>query len=73
MRHDFEPGKLVAGLVLLAASVLCLGDMAGWWWFPSYALLPGIVAGFCLAGVVTSLSLTVRRHRNRRRGLETDA
>ncbi|MEV4924458.1 hypothetical protein [Streptomyces roseoverticillatus] len=62
-RHDFEPGKLVVGLVLLVGAAAYLGAARGDLHFPSYALLPVLVAGFCLAGVVSSVAFAVRRRR----------
>ncbi|MEU7135607.1 hypothetical protein [Streptomyces sp. NPDC046261] len=64
-RHDFDPGKLVIGLVLLGGCLAYLAAAGGRWHFPSYLLLPAMVAGFCLAGVVSSLAFAVRRHRAR--------
>ncbi|MFE5869988.1 hypothetical protein ACFQ6V_15255 [Streptomyces roseifaciens] len=62
-RHDFEPGKLVVGLVLLGCAVAYLGAARGDLHFPSYVLLPVLAAGFCLAGVVSSIAFTVRRRK----------
>ncbi|MBF6044307.1 hypothetical protein GO001_03605 [Streptomyces sp. NRRL B-1677] len=62
-RHDFEPGKLVIGLVLLVCAGAYLGAAHGDLHFPSYALLPVLVAGFCLAGVVSFVAFAVRRRR----------
>ncbi|MCQ8769260.1 hypothetical protein [Streptomyces telluris] len=63
-RHDFEPGKLVVGLVLLGCAVAYLGAARGDLHFPSYMLLPVLGAGFCLAGVVSSVAFAVRRRRD---------
>ncbi|WP_058045861.1 hypothetical protein [Streptomyces roseifaciens] len=62
-RHDFEPGKLVVGLVLLGCAVAYLGAARGDLHFPSYVLLPVLGAGFCLAGVVSSVAFAVRRRK----------
>ncbi|MFI1970414.1 hypothetical protein [Streptomyces cinnamoneus] len=64
-RHDFDPGKLVLGLVLLGGCAAYLAAAAGWWHFPSYAVLPALAAGFCLAGVASALAYAVRRRRSR--------
>lgn len=64
-RHDFEPGKLVVGLVLLGGCLAYLAAAGGRWDFPSYLLLPVMVAGFCVAGAVSALAFAVRRHRSR--------
>ncbi|GAA0484292.1 hypothetical protein ABZ951_29155 [Streptomyces sp. NPDC046215] len=64
-RHEFEPGKLVVGLVLLACGGAYLAAAHGSWHFPAFVLLPVLGAGFCVAGLVSSLALVVRRHRAR--------
>ncbi|MGW1072978.1 hypothetical protein [Streptomyces sp. NPDC002537] len=64
-RHDFEPGKLVVGLMLLGGCFAYLAAAHGSWHFPSYALLPALGVGFCLAGLASSLALLVRRRRGR--------
>lgn len=64
-RHDFEPGKVVVGLVLIGGCLAYLAAADGWWHFPSYLLLPVMVAGFCVAGAVSSLAYAIRRHRAR--------
>ncbi|MFI9721443.1 hypothetical protein ACIHFE_17625 [Streptomyces sp. NPDC052396] len=64
-RHDFEPGKLVVGIVLLGGCLAYLAAVRGWWHFPSYLILPALAVGFCLAGLVSSLTYAVRRHRAR--------
>ncbi|GHG65580.1 hypothetical protein [Streptomyces griseocarneus] len=64
-RHDFEPGKVVVGLVLIGGCLAYLAAAGGWWHFPSYLLLPVMAVGFCVAGTVSSLVFAVRRHRAR--------
>ncbi len=64
-RHDFEPGKLIVGLVLLGGCAAYLAAADGRLHFPSYLLLPVLVGGFCLAGVVSSVTFAVRRRRGR--------
>ncbi|WP_030542642.1 hypothetical protein [Streptomyces albus] len=72
-RHAFEPAKLVAGLVLLAAGVVALLASAGAVEpGPGPRLLPAVLLGLCAAGVVGAVSYGVRRRRARhrtRRGL----
>ncbi|MFI0739603.1 hypothetical protein ACH4PU_16180 [Streptomyces sp. NPDC021100] len=62
-RHDFEPGKLIIGLVLTGGGLAYLAAAAGRWHFPAFALLPALVGGLCLAGATSSVSLLVQRHR----------
>ncbi|MEU3756009.1 hypothetical protein AB0H17_25125 [Streptomyces olivoreticuli] len=64
-RHEFEPGKLVVGLVLLGGCFAYLAMAHGSWHFPAYAVLPALGIGFCVAGLVSSLAFAVRRHRTR--------
>ncbi|MER5782115.1 hypothetical protein ABT104_10385 [Streptomyces mobaraensis] len=62
-RHEFEPGKLIIGLVLVAGGLAYLAAAAGRWHFPAFALLPALVGGLCLAGAASSVGFLVRRHR----------
>ncbi|MCC2278801.1 hypothetical protein LKL35_25720 [Streptomyces sp. ET3-23] len=64
-RHEFEPGKLVVGLVLIGGCLAHLAAVRGWVHLPVYFLLPVLAGGFCAAGLVSSLAFTVRRHRAR--------
>lgn len=61
-RHDFEPGKLVIGLVLLGGSAAYLAA-AGRWHFPAYVLLPALGIALCVSGAVSALAVSVRRRR----------
>ncbi|MER5659648.1 hypothetical protein [Streptomyces mirabilis] len=67
-RHEFQPGKLVAGLFLTAAGVTYAGDAGGWWDTPWFAIIPVVTGGLCLAGTVAFLTHGIRRRRSRRRG-----
>ncbi|GHC58939.1 hypothetical protein [Streptomyces cinnamoneus] len=64
-RHEFDPGRLVLGLVMLGGCLAYLAAARGWWHFPSYVLLPVMVAGLCAAGVVSFLAYVLRRRRGR--------
>jgi hypothetical protein len=63
LRHEFQPGKLVGGLFLIAAGVVYAGDARGLWHTPWFVMVPLIVGGLCLAGAVTVLNRAVRRWR----------
>ncbi|MDH6607855.1 hypothetical protein M2164_003490 [Streptomyces sp. SAI-208] len=67
LRHEFRPGQLVAGLFLTAAGITYAGDAGGAWDTPWFAVIPMVVGGLCLAGVVGLLARAVRRHRDTRR------
>jgi hypothetical protein len=64
-RHRFEPGKLIAGLVVLGAALAYGLDAAGEWDLPPFAPLPVLLGGLCLAGLVSALAFGARRHRAR--------
>lgn len=63
LRHEFRPGKLVAGLFLTATGVVYLGDAGGAWETPWFVVIPLVVGGLCLAGAVTVLNHAIRGHR----------
>lgn len=60
-RHEFQPGKLVAGLFLTATAALFAGDARGLWDIPWFAVVPLVVGGLCLAGVTAALTRGMRR------------
>ncbi|MEU6681774.1 hypothetical protein [Streptomyces sp. NPDC046832] len=70
LRHELQPGKLVAGTVLVVAGVLYAGDAGGAWDTPWFVAIPLVTGGLCLAGAVALLTGVVRR---RRRDGGTDA
>ncbi|MFE1950566.1 hypothetical protein ACFW9D_08875 [Streptomyces sp. NPDC059524] len=66
MRHDFFPGRLVAGVVLLVTAVVYFGDAGEAWTAPWWVAVPLVCGGLVLAllvGAVTQLF----RVRGRRR------
>ncbi|MDX3645703.1 hypothetical protein P1P70_41245 [Streptomyces sp. MB09-02B] len=63
LRHEFRPGKLVAGLFLTAAGVVYLGDAGGAWNTPWFVVIPLVVGGLCIAGAVASLHHEIRGRR----------
>ncbi|MEU9418317.1 hypothetical protein [Streptomyces sp. NPDC051000] len=65
-RHEFQPGRLIAGLVLLTAGTLCLLDAAGEVDLPWFAVVPMAVGGLALAAVVGVVTYAVRRDRRER-------
>ncbi|GAA2249548.1 MULTISPECIES: hypothetical protein [Streptomyces] len=63
LRHELQPGKLVAGTVLVVAGVLYAGDAGGAWDIPWFVAIPLVTGGLCLAGAVALLTGVVRRRR----------
>ncbi|WP_053850277.1 hypothetical protein [Streptomyces sp. NRRL B-24085] len=67
LRHEFRPGKLVAGFFLTVAGITYAGDAGDAWDTPWFAVIPLVVGGLCLAGVVGLLARSVRNRRDRSR------
>ncbi len=63
LRHEFRPGKLVAGLFVTAAGVVYLGDAGDAWQAPWFVVIPLVVGGLCIAGAVASLDHAIRGRR----------
>jgi hypothetical protein len=63
LRHEFQPGKLVAGFFLTVAGVVYAGDAGGAWETPWFVVIPVVTGGLCLAGAVALLTHGLRRHR----------
>jgi hypothetical protein len=61
LRHEFQPGKLVAGLFLTATGVVFAGDAGGLWETPWVAVVPLVVGGLWLAGVTAAVARVIRR------------
>jgi hypothetical protein len=68
LRHEFQPGRLVAGLFLTAAGVTYAGDAGGWWDTPWFAVIPIVTVGLCLAGVAGIVAHAIHRRRRGTRG-----
>ncbi|MEU9590063.1 hypothetical protein ACGF7W_12520 [Streptomyces sp. NPDC048219] len=67
LRHDFQPGRLVAGAFLTLAGVLYAGAAGGLWDTPWFVIIPVVTGGLCLAGAVGVLTAAVRGRRRTRR------
>ncbi|MEU3032648.1 hypothetical protein ACPCBC_18090 [Streptomyces incarnatus] len=68
LRHEFRPGKLVAGLFLIAAGVVYAGDAGGLWKAPWFAIVPLVIGGLCLAGAAATLDRVIRGRGGTERG-----
>ncbi|MEU3777293.1 hypothetical protein AB0F11_29635 [Streptomyces sp. NPDC032472] len=62
-RHEFQPGRLIAGLVLTAAGVLYLLDATGEADLPWFLVVPMAAGGLVLASFVGMVTYAVRRDR----------
>ncbi|RKT06418.1 hypothetical protein BX286_4460 [Streptomyces sp. 3211.6] len=65
-RHEFQPGRLLAGLVLTSAGVLYLLDAAGETDLPWFLVVPMAFGGLSLAALVGLVTYAVRRDRRDR-------
>ncbi|MGP2435805.1 hypothetical protein [Streptomyces sp. JW3] len=63
LRHEFQPGRLVAGAFLIAAGVVYAGDAGGLWQTPWFVVIPVVLGGLGLAGAVGTLAHEARRRR----------
>ncbi|WP_251094588.1 hypothetical protein [Streptomyces sp. Caat 7-52] len=61
LRHEFQPGKLVAGLFLTATGAAYAADAGGLWDIPWFAVVPLVVGGLCLAGATAAVTRGIRR------------
>ncbi|MDF3301080.1 hypothetical protein [Streptomyces tropicalis] len=69
LRHDVQPGRLVAGIFLTTTGVVFAGDAAGAWRIPWFVVVPLVVGGLSLAAAVGVL----HRGRRRRRAVRAPA
>ncbi|CAL9447367.1 hypothetical protein SUDANB6_02366 [Streptomyces sp. enrichment culture] len=65
LRHEFQPGRMIAGVFLALAGAVCAGDAGGLWRTPWFAPLPLVVGGLCLAGATAALTRSRRRRATR--------
>ncbi|GAA2613551.1 MULTISPECIES: hypothetical protein [Streptomyces] len=65
-RHEFQPGRLIAGLALTVAGVLYLLDSTGEADLPWFAVVPIAMGGLSLAALVGLVTYAVRRDRRDR-------
>ncbi|MFE9930074.1 hypothetical protein [Streptomyces sp. NPDC005533] len=65
-RHEFQPGRLLAGLVLIAAGVLYLLDATGEADLPWFLVIPMTLGGLAFAALVGMVTYAVRRDRRDR-------
>ncbi|MFR9794430.1 hypothetical protein ACL02U_00725 [Streptomyces sp. MS06] len=73
LRHEFQPGRLVAGCALLLTGVVYAGDAGGLWKTPWFAVIPMVVGGLCLAAAVGVVARQIRGRRSRGRSHDAAA
>jgi hypothetical protein len=66
LRHDFQPGRLIAGVFLAGAGVVYAGDAGGAWQTPWFAIIPIVSGGLCFAAMTGLLTGAIRRGRKAR-------
>ncbi|MFI1357022.1 hypothetical protein ACH4TV_26085 [Streptomyces sp. NPDC020898] len=71
LRHEFQPGKLIAGIFVAIAGVTYVGDAGDAWETPWFAVIPLLVFGLTLAAAVALLTGAIRRARTRRAAATT--
>ncbi|MGW3419089.1 hypothetical protein [Streptomyces phaeochromogenes] len=64
-RHEFQPGRLIAGFFLTLTGVIYAGDAGEAWDTPWFVVIPLVTAGLCLAAAAGTLTSGVRRRRRR--------
>ncbi|NNJ03746.1 hypothetical protein HHX38_06295 [Streptomyces sp. PKU-MA01144] len=64
LRHEFRPGRLIAGAAVLATAAAYLGDATGTWRIPWFTALPVMSGGLALAAVATFVGYRLRRRRS---------
>lgn len=67
LRHEFQPGRLVAGCFLAAAGLVYAGDAGGLWDTPWFAIIPIVVGGLFLAAATAAVAHGIRKARKPRR------
>ncbi|OQD52611.1 hypothetical protein NFX46_04240 [Streptomyces phaeoluteigriseus] len=73
LRHEFRPGRLVAGAAFVLVGVIYAGDAGGLWETPWFTVVPVVVAGLFLAAVTGLVTRAVRRRRGGEPGAPADA
>ncbi|MFD8659106.1 hypothetical protein ACFV1V_10740 [Streptomyces globisporus] len=67
LRHEFRPGRAVAGLAMLSLAAGYAADAAGAWEVPWTFFLPLFFGGLWLAATVTWAAYMLRRRRAARK------
>ncbi|MHB9859646.1 hypothetical protein [Streptomyces sp. YIM S03343] len=73
LRHEFQPGRLIAGVFLTAAGIAYVGDAGGAWDTVWFAAFPLTVCGLFLAALAGITARAIRKHRRAARRAVEDA
>ncbi|MEV6171056.1 hypothetical protein AB0L99_22825 [Streptomyces sp. NPDC051954] len=65
LRHEVQPGRLIAGAFLTLAGIIYAGDAGGAWETPWFAVIPLVVVGLFLAATAAIVTRGIRRRRHR--------
>ncbi|MDQ1036644.1 hypothetical protein QFZ75_003060 [Streptomyces sp. V3I8] len=65
LRHEFQPGRFIAGFFVALTGVVYAGDAGGLWDTPWFAVVPLVTGGLCLAAVAGSVAHGIRRRKRR--------
>ncbi|MFC4503144.1 MULTISPECIES: hypothetical protein [Streptomyces] len=65
LRHEFQPGRLVAGAFFTLTGIVYAGDAGGLWETPWVAVIPLVLVGLFLAGATGVVARSIRRRRRR--------
>ncbi|WP_330288300.1 hypothetical protein [Streptomyces sp. NBC_00576] len=71
LRHEFQPGKLIAGIFVSIAGITYVGDAGDAWETPWFAVIPLLGFGLALAGAVALLTGAIRSRTRRRAAAPT--
>ncbi|MGI5195408.1 hypothetical protein ACQEVY_17460 [Streptomyces sp. CA-288835] len=63
LRHDFQPGRLIAGGFLTLTGIIYAGDAGGLWETPWFAVIPLVTGGLFLAAAAGTVTLAIRHRR----------
>ncbi|MEW2523445.1 hypothetical protein [Streptomyces sp. NPDC047071] len=66
LRHEFQPGRLVAGFFVTLAGLVYAGDAGGLWDTPWFVIIPIVAGGLCLAGATATVAHGIRKGRRAR-------
>ncbi|MFE0249661.1 hypothetical protein [Streptomyces sp. NPDC059010] len=65
LRHEFQPGRLIAGTFLTLTGIIYAGDAGDAWETPWFTVIPLLVVGLFLAGTTAAITHGIRkRHRS---------